>query len=41
MGSEEIKEKLMRLKPYLEKEFGVRYAGVFGSFVRSEERKRQ
>ena len=34
---EEITEKLRALKPLLQKEYGVRAIGVFGSFVRGEE----
>lgn len=39
MDLQEIKEKLRELKPYLEEEFKVKRIGVFGSFVRGEERK--
>lgn len=36
---EEIKKKLVELKPSLKEEFKVQSIGVFGSFVRGEEKK--
>ena len=36
---EEIKKKLAELKPSLKEEFKVRSIGVFGSYLRGEEKK--
>jgi uncharacterized protein len=36
---EKIIEKLKELKPYLEKEYSVEEIGVFGSYVRDEQRE--
>jgi len=36
---EEIKRKLVELKPSLKEEFKVQSIGVFGSFVRGEEKR--
>lgn len=37
---EKIKKKLKKLKPQLKEKFKVKEIGIFGSFVRKEERKR-
>ncbi len=37
---EEIKEKLKEIKPYLEEKYKVKEIGIFGSYVRGEEKKR-
>ena len=37
---EEIKKKLAELKPLLKEEFKVQSIGVFGSYLRGEEKKR-
>lgn len=36
---EEIKKKLEELKPFLEEKFKVKFIGIFGSYVRGEEKK--
>ena len=36
---EEIKEKLEELKPSLEEKFKVKSIGIFGSYIRGEEKK--
>jgi len=38
ISKEEILKKLRELKPYLQKEFGVKEIGIFGSVVRNEQR---
>jgi len=35
---EEIRQKLREQEPYLAEEYGVRIVGVFGSYVRQEQR---
>lgn len=37
---EQIKEKLIELKPYLREKYKVKTIGVFGSYVRGEQKKR-
>lgn len=37
---EEIKEKLRELKPILEEKYKVSEIGIFGSYVRGEQKKR-
>lgn len=37
---EEIKKKLERLKPSLEEKFKVKTMGIFGSYVREEEKEK-
>ncbi len=37
---EEIKEILKKQKPLLEEEYGVSEIGIFGSYVRGEQRKK-
>ena len=37
---EEIKEKLKGLKPYLKERYKVKEIGIFGSYVRGEQRKK-
>ena len=36
---EEIKEKLKELEPYLGERFKIRRIGIFGSYVRGEQKK--
>ncbi|RLE11318.1 nucleotidyltransferase, partial [Candidatus Aerophobetes bacterium] len=36
---EEVKKKLEELKPTLKDQFKVKSIGIFGSYVRGEERK--
>jgi len=37
---EEIKKKLEKLKPFLKERYYVREIGIFGSYLRGEEKKR-
>ncbi|XCH48411.1 nucleotidyltransferase family protein [Thermodesulfovibrio sp. 3462-1] len=37
---EEIKEKLKELKPYLKERYKVKEIGIFGSYVRGEQREK-
>ncbi len=37
---EEIKEILKKQKPFLKEEYGVSEIGIFGSYVRGEQRKK-
>ncbi|MEM3505172.1 MAG: nucleotidyltransferase family protein [Archaeoglobaceae archaeon] len=36
---EEIKKRLEELKPFLKEKFKVKFIGIFGSYVRGEEKK--
>ncbi|MEM4565998.1 MAG: nucleotidyltransferase family protein [Archaeoglobaceae archaeon] len=36
---EEIKKRLEELKPFLKERFKVKFIGIFGSYVRGEEKK--
>ncbi|MEM2914434.1 MAG: nucleotidyltransferase family protein [Candidatus Bathyarchaeia archaeon] len=36
---EEIKKKLEELKPYLKEKFKVKSIGIFGSYIRGEEKR--
>jgi len=38
-NTEEIRKKLEELKPSLKEKFGVKSLGVFGSYIRGEEKK--
>jgi len=37
---EEIKKKLEKLKPSLKEKFQIKSIGIFGSYIKSEEKKR-
>ena len=36
---DEIKDTIKKHKPYLQKKYGVESIGLFGSFIRGEQRK--
>jgi len=36
---EEIKQKLRELKPFLKERFKVKFIGIFGSYIRGEEKR--
>jgi len=37
---EEIKEKLRELEPHLKERFGIKRIGIFGSYVRGEQKRK-
>lgn len=38
ISKEEVLQKLRELKPYLQREFGIKEIGIFGSVVRNEQK---